>query len=138
MSGKVARSFSIDEDIKELLSEKDDLNPSAAVNEFLREFVASGRGTEAALEVRLNQLDEEIADLRRELGAKERERERVEADLDNRRSELQEQLREAEKAVRNTPGLAEKIDETHDMIQHRASEAGIASDTFLDKLEARL
>lgn len=138
MSGKVARSFSIDEDLKELLAEKDDLNPSAAVNEFLREFIGSGRGAEAALEVRLDQLDEEISDLRRELEAKERERERVEAQLNNRRSELQEQLREAEKAVRNTPGMAGEIDAAHDMIQARARNAQVPADEFYTKLEARL
>lgn len=138
MSGKEPRSFSIDADLKRLLSEREELNASAAVNEFLREYVSSGRGEEAALEVRLQQLNEEIGDLRRKLDEKDQERERIQAALDNRRSTLQEQLDKAEKAVRQSPGLAAQLGEDHDLVEHRAGKAGVQPSQFLTKLEARL
>jgi len=40
-------NFSYDEDVAEILTDRDDVNASAAVNKFLREFLTSGRGAEA-------------------------------------------------------------------------------------------
>ena len=39
---KQPRSFSLDEDIADILSERDDINPSAVVNQFLRQYLAGG------------------------------------------------------------------------------------------------
>lgn len=148
--GKKVKSFSVDEDVANLLSERDDLNASAVVNKFLREYVAEGRGEEAALEIRLNQLDDEIADLEKDLEQKRRERDRIENQLEARRSELREQLLEAEKIVRSSPrfwdgdpnsqygAASPDIDPENDMIQKYATEAGVPAERFADELETRL
>jgi DNA repair exonuclease SbcCD ATPase subunit len=143
---KKARSFSIDEDLADLLSERDDLNASAVVNKFLREYVAEGRGEEAALEIRLNQLDDEIAELEKQLTKKQRERDRIQSQLESRQSELRDQLLKAEEIVEQSPMFWDgpigtgrpDISEDNDMIQKYAAEAGVPVDRFVNELEARL
>lgn len=135
---KRPRSFSIDEDVNELLSERDDINASAVVNKFLREYVAGGRGEEAALEIRLNELDDEIADLEKELEQKRRERDRISDQLDSRRSELRDQLLEVEQKVTQGQFPRENVDAENPAIQNWASKAGVPADRFVDELEARL
>jgi len=135
---KQPRSFSIDEDVNELLAERDDINPSAVVNKFLREYVAGGRGEEAALEIRLNELDDEIAELEKELEQKRRERDRIESQLEDRQSELREQLLEVETKVREGVFPRENVDSENPAIQNWASDAGVPAERFVDELEARL
>jgi predicted nucleic acid-binding Zn-ribbon protein len=136
--GKRPRSFSIDEEIAELLSSNNDLNASAAVNSFLREYVASGRGEEAALEVRLEQLDEQISEQERKLTKLKRERQRIEASLDSRRKELDEELLTMEKKVQNNKFDPSNIQPENPAIQNRASNAGVSVERFVDRLEARI
>jgi len=135
---KKPRSFSVDEDIVEILSDRDDLNASAAVNTFLREYVTSGKGEEAALELRLGQLDEAISDLESELTQKKRERERIEAQLEQRRSELNKTLDFVEKKIENGGFPVENIQPGNGAIQSWASDAGVSPQQFCEKLEARL
>lgn len=135
---KKPRSFSIDEDVNEMLSERDDINASAVVNKFLREYVAGGRGEEAALEIRLNELDDEIADLEKELEQKRRERDRIENQLNSRRSELREQLAEVEQKVREGAFPRENVDPDNPAIQRWASKAGVPAERFADELQARI
>lgn len=135
---KKPRSFSIDRDINEILKSRDDLNASAAVNNFLRQYVSSGKGEEAALEIRLNQLDEEIADLNKELEQKKRERERINAQLESRRSALSEMLNKVEKKVRKDAFPEENVEEQNPAIQNWANQAGVDAEHFVNKLEARL
>lgn len=135
---KKPRSFSLDEDIDEILSQRDDINASAAVNQFLRQYVASGDGEEAALRVRLEQLDEEIATLSKELEQKKRERDRVESRLDEQREEQNEVLLEVEKKIKSGGFPRGNIKPSNPAIQNWANEAGITAEQFCDKLEARL
>jgi chromosome segregation ATPase len=136
--GKQPRSFSIDEDVAELLADRDDINASAVVNKFLREYVAGGRGEEAALEIRMNELDEEIADLEKELQRKKRERDRIESQLESRRSELREQLLDVEQRIEAGEFPVNNIDPDNPAIQKWANEAGVPAGKFVDELEARL
>jgi len=135
---KKPRSFSIDEDVAEILSDRDDVNASAAVNKFLREFLTSGRGAEAALEVRLSQLDEEIADTEKQLERLQRERDRIEERLRQNKSELTEQVNEVANMVNEGGFPAENIDPENPAIQNWASEAGVPAERFVDELEAKV
>lgn len=134
---KQSSSFSIDADLAELRSQMDEKNWSAAVNNFLREFAATGRGQEAALNVRLEQLDDEISDLRKRLEQRERERDRIEEALSERREELQSMLRKAEQQVQ-TPGSTLEVDPANPAIQNWAAKAGVTPERFVDELEARV
>lgn len=135
---KQPRSFSIDEDLNEVLSERDDINASAAVNTFLREYVAAGKGDEAALAVRLEQLDDEIADLEAELKQLERERERIQTRLESKRSKLDDQLDHVLGKIRNDEFPRDNINPDNPAIQKWASEAGVETGRFVNELEGRL
>lgn len=135
---KKPRSFSIDEDVAEILSDRDDVNPSAAVNKFLREYLTSGRGAEAALEVRLSQLDEEIAEKEKELERLRRERERIDDRLRQNKSELTEQVNEVANMVTEGGFPVENIDPENPAIQNWASDAGVPAERFVDELQAKV
>lgn len=135
---KQPRSFSIDEDVNKILTDRDDLNASAAVNSFLREYVASGKGEEAALEIRLQQLDDEISELEQEKQQKERERDRIEAQLESRRSDLNKTLDYVEKKINNEEFPRQNIEQDNPAIQKWASESGVSTQRFVEQLEARL
>jgi len=135
---KQPRSFSIDEDVAEVLSERDDINASGVVNQFLREFISNGRGKEAALEVRVSQLDEEIADLETDLERKRRERERLEEQLESRRSNLYDVLERVESMIERGDFPRENVSPDNAAIQNYANDAGVPADRFVDELEGRL
>jgi chromosome segregation ATPase len=136
---KRPRSFSIDEDLVEILGERDEMNASAAVNKFLREFVSGGRGSEAALEVRLSQLDEEIASTEKKLERLERERDRIEERLRQNRSELTEQVNDVVNLANSSPSM-EPSDLTVDnpMITNRAGKAGVSAERFVEEIQAKV
>lgn len=134
---KKPRSFSIEEDLIEQLSKREDVNASGAVNEFLKQYLSADKGREAALEVRLNQLDEKIADQRQELDRLERERERVQTELQSQRSELYDVLNRVEDKIEAGEFPAENIDAENPAIQKWATEAGVSAQQFADKLEGR-
>jgi septal ring factor EnvC (AmiA/AmiB activator) len=136
--GKSPRSFSIDEDLDELLSEREDINASAVVNSFLREYVAGGRGKEAALETRIQQLDEEVAELEKDLERKRRERDRLEQQLTNERETTQDAVAELVEMVRDGDFPRENVTPENDAVVLRASEAGIPIERFIEEVEARL
>lgn len=136
--GKTPRSFSIDESLDEAIRRQNDLNASSAVNQFLAEYIREGSGEEAALKVRLEQVDDEIAQKTRELEQLERERDRIETRLESRQSKIDEQLDEVEELVRNGEFPRGNISVDNVMIQERAAKAGVDAERFVDRLEARL
>ena len=135
---KKPRSFSIDENVAEILTDRDDVNASAAVNKFLREFLTSGRGAEAALEVRLSQLDEEISETEKQLERLKRERDRIEDRLRQNQSELTEQVNEVVNMVENGGFPVENIDPENPAIQNWASDAGVPAERFVDEIESKV
>jgi predicted RNase H-like nuclease (RuvC/YqgF family) len=136
--GKSPRSFSIDDDLDELLSNRNDINASAVVNSFLREYVAGGRGKEAALETRVQQLDEEIAELEKDLERKRRERDRLEQQLSNERQTTHEAVAEMVDLIQAGNFDRENLTVENEAVVLRASEAGIPTERFIEEVEARL
>jgi septal ring factor EnvC (AmiA/AmiB activator) len=136
--GKSPRSFSIDEDLDELLSEREDINASAVVNNFLREYVAGGKGTEAAIEARVQQLDEEIAELEKDLERKKRERKRLNNQLERERESLHETVQEVVRMINNDEFFVENMEPSNDMISTKASNAGVPAKRLIEEVEARL
>jgi len=135
---KQPRSFSVDEDIDETLSERDDINASGAVNTFLREYLAGGRGPEAAMEVRISQLDEDIADLEKDLERKKRERDRLENRIEGRREDRDEVINNAVEKIRAGEFPRDNLDPENLAIQNWASDAGIETDRFIEEVQQRL
>lgn len=136
--GKTSRSFSVDEDIDAILSEREDLNASAPVNRFLREYLASGQGEEAALAVRLEQVEAELADARKRVEQLERERDRLDAALEDRRSDLRKMLTVVEQKVQDGEFPRDNVDPGNPAIQNWAAKAGVRPQRFVDELESRI
>lgn len=135
---KTPRSFSIDEDVNEMLSDRDDINASGLVNQFLRDYVAGGKGKEAALELRLESLDEDIGELEQDLRQKKRERERIESQLDSMRSSTNEYVAEFVKMIEAEEFDPANLEPDNAAVHSHAGDAGLPADVFIEKVEARL
>lgn len=125
--GKTPRSFSIDESIDELLGQRDDLNPSGAVNTFLQEYVAEGQSTEAALAVREKQLEDALDEAKGEVRQIENELERVRASLDEKRDNRRDVF-ESFESLTGTP-----LEPSNPAVQNHAEKLGMAPETFVKK-----
>lgn len=136
--GKSPRSFSIDEDLDELLSNRDDINASAVVNNFLREYIAGGKGTEAALEARIQQLDEEIADLEKSLERKRRERDRLETQIERERESLHDAVEEMLEMIRRDEFDPADLSPDNPAVSTKAGKAGVPAERLIEEVEARL
>jgi len=135
---KQPRSFSVDEELVEMLSERDDINASGAVNTFLREYLAGGRGPEAAIEVRINQLDEDIAELERDLERKRRERDRLEDRVRSRREDRADVIADMVDRINDGTFPPENLEPTNAAVQNWASEAGIDTEQYISEVRDRL
>lgn len=96
---KKPQSFSIDEDIKEELEHRDDLNASAVVNNYLREFLDATDATEEEVIIReinnqIDDIDKEIDRLQNKRERKVRRRERVKGRTERREKEEFEEVME--------------------------------------------
>lgn len=136
--GKTPRSFSIDEELADAISDRDDLNASGAVNTFLREYLSGGRGSEAAIEVRISQLDEEIADLEKDLERKRRERDRLEGRIEDKRDAMDEVVNKTVQKIRDEEFPPENLHADNLAVQNWASDAGVDTERFVNEVEARL
>ena len=135
---KTPRSFSIDEDVDELLSDRDDINASGLVNQFLRDYIAGGKGKEAALELRLDALDEEIAEKEQELRSRKRERERIEKQLDKMRNSVHDEVEHFVDMIHADEFDPENLTTDNIAVQEKAGSAGLPAEVFIEKIEARL
>lgn len=135
---KQPRSFSIDGELAEALSERDDLNASGAVNTFLREYLSGGRGAEAAIEVRISQLDEEIAELEKDLKRKRRERDRLEQRIQDKREAMDDVVNNIVGKIQNDEFPPENLDPDNLAVQNWAGDAGVETERFISEVEARL
>lgn len=135
---KTPRSFSIDEDVDELLANRDDINASGLVNQFLRDYVAGGKGKEAALELRLDALDEDISELETELRQKKRERDRIENQLDEMRRSTNDAVAEFVEMIENEEFDPANLDPENGAVTTYASDAGLPADVFVEKVQTHL
>jgi HAMP domain-containing protein len=72
---KKPKSFTVDEDIAEELSERDNLNASAVVNNYLREFLDATDRTES--EVIISEINRQISEVEDEIETLEKKRDRL-------------------------------------------------------------
>jgi chromosome segregation ATPase len=129
MTKKKSRSFSIPEDLDDLMRERSDVNWSGLVSNFLQEYAASGKGTEAALAVRLEQVESELSDARQEVERLERERERIESALDEKRKDRRDVYESFESLDIRTDNLTS----SNPAVKNHAEKLGMHPETFLKK-----
>ncbi len=98
---KKPKSFTVDEDIHEELSERADLNASAIVNNYLREFLDATDRTESEVIIseinrQIEEVDNDIQELKKKRERLVNRRERVRSrDKEQRESDIQEILDKA-------------------------------------------
>lgn len=133
--GKKRRSFSIDEDVYEQLADRE-LNGSAVVNRFLREYFVGGDAGSVALQMRLQDIEREIEHTRSEqerlsarLDRLQREREQVEEQIDGKRNKVQNVVEEARATI------GERTDPDNPAVQNWARKAGMDPREFVEALQ---
>lgn len=129
MAEKDRTSFTIDEDTLEEMRSRDDVNWSGIVNDFLNEFIGSGQSTEAALAVRKQQIEDELADVNAERKRLERELERIEATLEDKR----DSRREVFEAFSSLSLEEESQDPSNAAVENHAKKLGMTPQEFLMK-----
>jgi chromosome segregation ATPase len=95
---KKPRSISIDEDLDERLRERN-VNVSAVINEFLREYFVGGDAKSVAKQLRLQDIEREIEDaqserdrLARRIERLRKERSKIEKEMEENKSERRDTL----------------------------------------------
>lgn len=127
---KKPRSFTIDEDLDAELRERDDVNASGLVNNYLREYLAATEQTED--EILVQQINEEIADIDDEIEDLQDERERLverrNRIKDRAEEKQQERLTEQLQQYHNIPA-----DPDHPAMKEIAESVGMEAQTVAQK-----
>ena len=142
---KQRRTFSIDEDIDKRFKQQEHLNASATVNKLLREYVAAGKEPEAALNVRLREVEAELQQKREEqartqshIERLEREKDDIAAKIRERESNQERPINEYTELVRNSTNRDMMLDVENEALEKHAERANLTPTRFLEKVEARL
>lgn len=127
MSGKEVKSFTVDEDIAEELSERGEINASQVVNNYLRQFLDATDRTES--EAIIAEINRQISDIDDEIDKLEDKRE----NLVNRRERIQEQdteqKQEAIEALSNIPDRELSAD--NPAVDNWADKIGISNEKLV-------
>lgn len=145
MTAKKRRTFTIDDDLHRELGDREELNASAVVNKLLREYMAAGKAPEAALEMRLNEIDTEIQSKRQKAARIET---RIEQ-LERQRSEIEDQIRERRRnTTRGVLDLVELIEAgrfdpsnltvKNEAVKTRAEKTGMTPTRYVEAVKAEL
>lgn len=141
---KVVKTFSLDEDVAEMLDNDENLNNSAVANSLFREYLVSGQTADVALKMRLR-------DLERDLENKKVEKQRIESQIEN----IQREIRDVEQQIqeRRQQGVAEieefvetvrndefhgDLDPDNPAIQNYARKAQMSPERFIEEVKSRL
>jgi len=142
---KQRRTFSIDEDIDNRFKQQEHLNASATVNKLLREYVAAGKEPEAALNVRLREVESELQQKREEKARIESHIERLEREKDDIAAKIREREKNQQKPVmdfvdlvKQSPNKERLLDTDNDALEKHAERANLTPTRFLEKVEAEL
>jgi len=141
--GKKRKTFSLDEDVQQELSNRDHLNASSLANEFFRQYLFQGESQDAALHMRKNDLDRKIENTRQEIGHLESKLERLQDEKEEvkdmirqRRRNGHEQIVEFAQSVRESPNFDLTVD--NPAVQKQAQEANMTPERFIDEVEEKL
>lgn len=142
---KKRRTFSIDEDIDGQFRDKEHVNASATVNKLLREYLAAGKEPEAALNVRLREIEAELQRKREEkariesnIDRLEREKDDVAAKIRQREHNQQEPIDNYVENVQNAATPDKLLDVDNEALKTHAQEANMTPSRFLERVEAEL
>jgi transposase len=117
---KKSQSFSIDEDIKEELKHREELNASQVVNNYLREFLDATDATEEEVIVReinnqIQDIDDDVERLARKRRRLVNRRERVKGRTKRRENEKFEEVLERLSMIPADPQHPQIVSETDEL-----------------------
>lgn len=117
---KKSQSFSIDEDIKEELKHREELNASQVVNNYLREFLDATDATEEEVIVReinnqIQDIDDDVERLARKRHRLVNRRERVKGRTERRENEKFEEVLERLSMIPADPQHPQIVSETDEL-----------------------
>lgn len=132
---KVPTSFSIKRRNKKRI-DSSDINRSQVVDDFWDAYFDTGQSREAALSVQVEHLDEQIAELQKELDRKERKRDRLQNMLESQRKQLDDVLND----FMSNYSRAEMppLEPENEAIRNWAQKAQVSPQRFLTELERRI
>ncbi len=141
--GKKRKTFSLDEDVQQELTNRDHLNASSLANEFFRQYLFQGESQDAALHMRKNDIDRQIENTRQEISHLESklerlqdEREQVKDMIRERRREGYEEIEDAVETIQESPNFSLSVD--NPAIQQWAQKANMTPERFVSEVEDRL
>ena len=142
---KQRRTFSIDEDIDKRFKQQEHLNASATVNKLLREYVAAGKEPEAAMNVRLREVEAELQQKREEKARVESHIERLEREKEDIAAKIRDREQNQVKPILDYVDLVENhhepdilLDVDNEALKTHAERANLTPTRFLEKVEAEL
>jgi peptidoglycan hydrolase CwlO-like protein len=125
-------NVTIDETVKREAQNRDDINISGAVNQFLRDYLSGGMGQEAALIQRRERLDNELSEVEQKKRQIERELEHVERQIE----EIQTDKREELEALYETE-FKQELHAEHPAVRNHAQRAGMSPERFWEQYQER-
>jgi len=142
---KKRKTFSLDRDIHSQLTDREQLNASAVVNELLRQYLVQGNGQDVGLRMRLKDIDREIEQKQSEIGRIEaqidrlqQEREDIQAQIQQRREEGIEEVQEFAEKIQDGMFDTENLTEDNPAVENFATKAGLTPERFIEKVQRRL
>jgi len=126
---KDRRTVSLEPETNEYLSESG-VNASELVNKLVKSHMSAGGNKRAMLELRREQVKDDIADLESRLESKKGRLENINKRLEDHQADTEKVLEEADTALDQ-----DDIEERNQKVQFWADEIGEPIDSFLNKLE---
>lgn len=143
--GKSSRSFSIDDDLADRLSSRQDMNASAVVNSLLRDYLEAGRSADVALHQRREKLEREeqevdskISRLQTRKQQIQRELEQVNRQIEERRSAGVKQVGEVVEMYERGEFRMEQLKPDNGAIQNYAGRAQMTPERFISEVRDRI
>jgi chromosome segregation ATPase len=145
MPDKKRQSFTIDHDIHDQLQSKENLNASATVNQLLREYLAAGKAPEAALSMRLNEIESELQQKREQkarlestIERLEREKDDVAAKIRQRNNNQHEHIEHMAGKIRRGEFDRDDLEPDNPAVETQADNANLPVSRFIERVEAEL
>jgi len=142
--GKKRKTFSLDEDVQQELSNRDHLNASSLANEFFRQYLFQGESQDAALHMRKNDIDRQIENTRQEISHLESKLERLQDERDQVKDMIRQRRREGQEDIAE---FVEKVSAgefngeiivDNPAVQNYAQKANMTPERFVNEVEERL
>lgn len=126
--GMVTRSFKVPSDVDELMRDRDDVNWSGLIRSFIHEYAASGHGTEAAMAIRLEQVENELDEAKGEVRRLEQERDRLREAIESKKND-----RRAVFEAFADLDFNGQLEPSNPAVQKHAERLQMSPETFLQK-----